>query len=144
MNVDKIKEMIQLAKAEGLSEFMLEEKEFKLSFSFLSSPINYQAAPVYKAPVTTSVQIMPAEEEGLHLIKSPFVGTYYASPAPSKPNYVKVGDVVKKGQPLCILEAMKIMNEIEADMAGEIVEIGIENESLVEFGQTLFKIRPKK
>ena len=69
------------------------------------------------------------------------MGTFYASPAPDKGAYVKVGDKVSKGQTLCILEAMKIMNEIESDANGEIVEICVENESLVEYGQTLFKVR---
>ena len=70
------------------------------------------------------------------------MGTFYSSPGPGKSVYVKVGDKVKTGQALCVLEAMKIMNEIDADINGEVVEICVENESLVEFGQPLFKIKP--
>jgi acetyl-CoA carboxylase biotin carboxyl carrier protein len=80
-------------------------------------------------------------DPGVHDITSPFVGTFYSQPAPGKPAYVKVGDKVSKGQTLCILEAMKIMNEIEADISGEVVELCVDNENLVEFGQPLFKIR---
>jgi acetyl-CoA carboxylase biotin carboxyl carrier protein len=90
-------------------------------------------------PVATKAQ---AIDSNFHIIKSPFVGTFYSSPGPGKPVYAKVGDKVKAGQALCVLEAMKIMNEIDADINGEVVEICVENESLVEFGQPLFKIKP--
>ena len=76
------------------------------------------------------------------MVCSPFVGTFYSAPGPGKPLYAQVGDKVKTGQALCVLEAMKIMNEIDSDINGEIVEICVENESLVEFGQPLFKIKP--
>ena len=99
-------------------------------------------APVVAAPKATEVaKAAPVADANIHVVKSPFVGTFYGSPAPGKPMYVKVGDKVKVGQPLCILEAMKIMNEIDADMAGEIVEVCVETESLVEYGQPLFKIK---
>jgi acetyl-CoA carboxylase biotin carboxyl carrier protein len=73
---------------------------------------------------------------------SPFVGTFYRTPAPDQPAYVEVGTVVKKGQVLCIVEAMKLMNEIESDIAGKVVEVLAENGSPVEFGQALFRIEP--
>jgi len=105
---------------------------------------------IHHAPQPVVLNTMPASspskatasDAGLHVIKSPFVGTFYDCPSPGKPIYVKVGDKVKAGQPLCVLEAMKIMNEIDADVAGEILEICVETESLVEFGQPLFKIKP--
>jgi acetyl-CoA carboxylase biotin carboxyl carrier protein len=75
-------------------------------------------------------------------VTSPFVGTFYRTPAPDQPAFVDVGTVVKKGQVLCIIEAMKLMNEIEADVAGRVAEILVENGQPVEFGQTLFRIEP--
>ena len=82
-------------------------------------------------------------EENLFVVKSPIVGTMYSSPNPETQNYVKVGSVVKKGDTLCILEAMKLMNEIESEVDGEIVEVLVSNEDMVEYGQPLFKIRKK-
>ena len=106
------------------------------------------SAPAMAAPMAnTAAATAPASagnqssDHNYHVIKSPFVGTFYSSPAPDKPSFVNVGDKVSKGQTLCILEAMKIMNEIESDITGEIVEVCVENESLVEFGQELYKIK---
>jgi acetyl-CoA carboxylase biotin carboxyl carrier protein len=93
------------------------------------------AAP---APVAAAAA---AERPG-HAVTSPFVGTFYRTPAPDQPAFVDVGSVVKKGQVLCIIEAMKLMNEIEADVAGRVAEILVENGQPVEFGQTLFRIEP--
>ena len=151
MNIEILKSIVKIAKDEGVSELEVEAKDYKVSVSFLSnytpqvthhvSPVAIQAAP---SPVvqTAGAAKAAASDAGLHAIKSPFVGTFYGSPSPGKPNYVKVGDKVKAGQTLCILEAMKIMNEIDADINGEIVEVCVDTESLVEFGQPLFKIRP--
>jgi acetyl-CoA carboxylase biotin carboxyl carrier protein len=82
----------------------------------------------------------PAEEQ--HLIKSPIVGTYYAAPNPGAPPFVNVGDVVEAGETVCIVEAMKLMNEIEADISGEVVQILVENGQPVEYGEPLFALRP--
>ena len=149
MNLKEAQNFIQMAKAEGLSELTLEGKDFKFSFSFIhdkpvyiSEQVKTVAAPQAHQP--QAVEVAPvAKNLDAHIIKSPFVGTFYGSPAPGKSAYVKVGDMVKVGQPLCILEAMKIMNEIDSDISGEIVEICVENESLVEYGQPLFKIKKK-
>ena len=83
-----------------------------------------------------------AAEEGLHVVKSPIVGTFYESPSPGSPPFVKPGDKVDAGQVLCIIEAMKLMNEIEADVGGEIVKRLVNNGQPVEYGQPLFSIRP--
>ena len=83
------------------------------------------------------------EEEELHLVKSPIVGTYYESPSPGSPPFVKTGDRVTQGQVLCIVEAMKLMNEIESDVAGEVVKILVSNGQPVEYGQPLFAIRTR-
>jgi acetyl-CoA carboxylase biotin carboxyl carrier protein len=84
----------------------------------------------------------PAGEKKGHLVTSPFVGTFYRTPAPDQPAFVEMGSVVKKGQTLCIIEAMKLMNEIEADEPGKVSEILVENGQPVEFGQALFRIEP--
>lgn len=80
-------------------------------------------------------------EENYKIVKSPMVGTFYASSSPKEDSFVKVGDMVKKGQVLCIVEAMKLMNEIESEFDGEIVEICVKNEEMIEFGTPLFKIK---
>ncbi|QRN99714.1 acetyl-CoA carboxylase biotin carboxyl carrier protein [Archangium violaceum] len=114
------------------------------------SPAPVVAAPVSAAPVASAPVMAhapaavaaPAAEKPGHVVTSPFVGTFYRTPAPEQPAFVDVGTVVKKGQVLCIIEAMKLMNEIEADVAGRVAEILVENGQPVEFGQALFRIEP--
>jgi acetyl-CoA carboxylase biotin carboxyl carrier protein len=151
MDVKKIKQIIELVKKEGLSEFSFEDKNEKVKISFAGNQPGVQFAPpiqTVQTQATTAavsdskaVSNQPAEDPSVKKIVAPFVGTFYVAPAPGEPSFVKIGDKVRKGQTLCILEAMKIMNEIEADVDGEIVEICVENESFVEFNQVLFKIR---
>ncbi len=154
MDMKSLNDIVKTAKDNGVAELKVESKDFKVTVTFAtgSAPIAHHApvmaAPVHApapapaaAPTPMSPKAAPAQD-GFHVIKSPFVGTFYASSSPGKPAYAKVGDRVKVGQPLCVLEAMKIMNEIDADINGEIVEICVDNESLVEFGQPLFKIKP--
>lgn len=140
MKLENVKKIIDLAKSEGVSELKYEDKEFKVTVNF-NVQVSQVSAPSVAMPAGQVQASEPVNNEQYHLITSPFVGTFYSSPAPGKPNFVKVGDKVSKGQGLCILEAMKIMNEIESDLSGEIMEVCVENESLVEFGQTLFKIK---
>jgi acetyl-CoA carboxylase biotin carboxyl carrier protein len=155
MDVKSLREIVKIAREHGVAELKVVAKDMKVKVSFVSgvatptvtvsapSVVQPISAPINSAPVTAAAPAKAVNSDaGLHIIKSPFVGTYYNAPAPGKPTYVKVGDKVGAGQTLCILEAMKIMNEIDADIAGEIVEICNDNESLVEFGQPLFKIRP--
>lgn len=152
MNLDTLKQIVKVAKDEGVAELKVDTKDFKVEVRFSTGQV---VAPIHHAPIVahasaplptvaaTSITVSSVvTDNSLHVIKSPFVGTFYASPGPGKPAYAKVGDKVKSGQALCVLEAMKIMNEIDADINGEIVEICVENESLVEFGQPLFKIKP--
>ena len=153
IDIKGLKEFVKLAKDSGASELIYETKTVKLKVNFGGSSVMHSMpmqmampqAPAAPAPASAPVvSIQPkaaVADANLHVVKSPFVGTFYGSPAPGKPVYVKVGDKVKAGQTLCVLEAMKIMNEIDADIAGEIVEICVDNESLVEFGQPLFKIK---
>jgi acetyl-CoA carboxylase biotin carboxyl carrier protein len=93
------------------------------------------------APAPTAVVAVP--EEDLYVVTSPIVGTFYESPGPSKPKFAEVGKVVRKGDVLCILEAMKLMNEIQSEVDGEIIDILVKNEEMVEYNQPLFKIRVK-
>jgi acetyl-CoA carboxylase biotin carboxyl carrier protein len=112
-------------------------------------PITSEAARPATAPAATaaaaaaSAPAEPAEEAGLHIVKSPIVGTYYEAPSPGSPPFIKVGDEVSVGQVLCIVEAMKLMNEIESDVAGEVVKILVTNNQPIEYGQSLFAIRPR-
>lgn len=101
------------------------------------------AAPPVVASATPATS-RPEEDadDGLHALTSPMVGTFYRSPSPEAESFVNVGDRVKTGQTICIIEAMKIMNEIEADIDGEVVETDVPNGSPVEYGQVLFRIRP--
>ena len=96
--------------------------------------------PVVSNNVVTTVET-PKEEENYKVIKSPMVGTFYASSSPTAEPFVKIGDKIKKGQVVCIVEAMKLMNEIESEFDGEIVEICVKNEDMVEYGTPLFKIK---
>ncbi len=110
--------------------------------SFAPSAPVYAPSPVLSAQeVSTPAPAAPVVEETGKKIVSPMVGTYYASPSPDKPAFVKVGDKVKKGQTVCIIEAMKLMNEIESEFDGEIVKILVENEQMVEFGLPLFLVK---
>ncbi|HEX8825346.1 MAG TPA: acetyl-CoA carboxylase biotin carboxyl carrier protein [Archangium sp.] len=108
--------------------------------SVMAAPM--AAAPSMAAPAAAAASAAPAAEKPGHAVTSPFVGTFYRTPAPDQPSFVDVGTVVKKGQVLCIIEAMKLMNEIEADVPGRVAEILVENGQPVEFGQTLFRIEP--
>ncbi len=156
LSIDSLKEIVKVPKEQGVAELQVEAKDFKVSVNFATAPaqVHHVAPVMHAAPVAHVAHAAPAPaaaqapaakaavvDANVHVVKSPFVGTFYASPSPGKPVYAKIGDKVKVGQPLCVLEAMKIMNEIDSDANGEIVEICVDNESLVEFGQPLFKIK---
>jgi|SRR5215470_12457619 len=164
MNLKEIKELIKFLKEEDIAEFELERGDVKVKIKrggaadtsserIITVHPAIQAAPVSAAlssvpPQTSAAQLSNATaartEEELHLVRSPIVGTYYESPSPGSPPFVKPGDFVEAGQVLCIVEAMKLMNEIEADVAGEIVKSLVKNGQPIEYGQELFAIRPKK
>lgn len=110
---------------------------FQPAFTAEANAANTQASQT----ADTAAKAEPAEDANCKKIVSPMVGTYYASPSPDKPAFVKVGDKVKKGQTVCIIEAMKLMNEIECDHDGEVVKILVNNEQMVEFGQPLFLVK---
>ena len=162
MNLKEIKELIEFLKQEEIAEFEMERGDFKVRirragdssaaapsetrfFAMHSAPP--PPMPVAQAPAVAAAPAAPAEvpaaEAGLHEVRSPIVGTFYESPSPGASPFVKVGDVVQAGQVLCIIEAMKLMNEIEADASGEIVKKLASNGQPIEYGQPLFLIRPK-
>ena len=146
MDLKIVKKFIELAKKENVASLKYETDDMKISVSLPVTQTNSHmvSAPTVAPPAAT--MDLPSTPKGaldssLTEVKSPFVGTFYRSASPNDPPFVKVGDNVGPGQTLCILEAMKIMNEIDAEITGEITEICVENESLVEFGQVLFKVR---
>jgi len=161
----ELKELIEFLKENKIGEFDLERRELKVRIKFaqevpaaaasgfdlavLNRLLN--AAPVTPVPAIHAAAATPAADEaptpveenaGLHIVKSPIVGTFYESPSPGSPSFVKPGDVVEAGQVLCIVEAMKLMNEIESDVAGEIVKRFVQSGQPIEYGQPLFSVRP--
>ncbi len=158
MNHKELKELIDFLIEKDIAEFELERGDVKVKIKrggnaqapvishFVPAP-SHPASTVPAAAPAASVPATPAAspevEENLHMVKSPIVGTFYESPAPGSLPFVKPGDMVAAGQVLCIIEAMKLMNEIESDAAGEIVKRLVSNGQPVEYGQPLFAIRSK-
>ena len=151
MDYEKIKELIKIMEDSSLTELELEDDDFSISLSKLGNepvmPMQgmpmMQAMPMMTgAPAATAAPEQAAEESEEDLyITSPIVGVFYSAPAPDAPAYVKVGDHVKKGQTVCILEAMKLMNEIQSDWDCEIEAVLVSNEQKVEYGQPLFRVK---
>jgi acetyl-CoA carboxylase biotin carboxyl carrier protein len=169
-DLQQLRELVEFLKANGIAEFDMERTDLKVRLKFaglqppapatvdLSHLASALAAQSAAAPAVAPVVVpatlpgatpvasaaAPAEagpEAGAHIVKSPIVGTFYDAPSPDAEAFVKVGDTVSNGQVLCIVEAMKLMNEIEADAAGEIVKIYVKAGQPVEYGQPLFAIR---
>jgi acetyl-CoA carboxylase biotin carboxyl carrier protein len=143
-NLKELRELVDFLKASGIAEFEMEKPDLKVGLKFAGmSPAVAPAAPVAAAAVPAPVSLAAAADPyaGMHLVKSPIVGTFYAAPAPDAEPFVKVGDQVSVGTVLCIVEAMKLMNEIESDAAGEIVKVFVEPGQPVEFGQPLFAVK---
>ena len=141
MDMDKLKEFIELAKSSGVSELKYENSDEKYSVSLGGSVVNYAAQPSFSPQAGNEPAVAVKVDSDLIEIRSPFVGTYYKAASPDAAPYTKVGDRVSPGQVLCIVEAMKIMNEIESEISGEIVEICMENETYIEFDEVLFRVR---
>jgi acetyl-CoA carboxylase biotin carboxyl carrier protein len=164
MNQKELKELIEFLIEKDISEFELERGDVKVRIKrgtdaqpvpviapVAAIPAVATAAPAVASPHThipaaeaNTTAPAAAPEEELHLVKSPIVGTFYEAPAPGAPPFVKPGDTVQAGQVLCIIEAMKLMNEIESDASGEVVKVLAANGKPVEYGQPLFSIRPRK
>jgi acetyl-CoA carboxylase biotin carboxyl carrier protein len=160
MNLKEIKELIEFLIEKDVAEFDLERGDVKVRIKRGQSAALYAQAPppmashfppassvlapgAHAAPAMAASPPAEAAAEELHLVKSPIVGTYYESPSPGSPAFIKPGDHVTQGQVLCIVEAMKLMNEIESDVAGEIVKILVNNGQPVEYGQALFSVRTR-
>ncbi len=143
MDLRKLKKLIDLVQESGIGELEITEGEEKIRISrsgtgqpqVMAAPNAMQAVPVDVAPAP----VVPAEPAG-HTLKSPMVGTFYRSPSPGAPPFIEVGQSVAKGQTLCIIEAMKLLNEIESDAAGVVKAILVESGQPVEYGQPLFLI----
>jgi acetyl-CoA carboxylase biotin carboxyl carrier protein len=172
-DTQELKELIEFLKANNIGEFDLERGDLKVRIKFahentapdLAQVARLLAAQQQHAPVptllpqvyaTAAAPAAPApaaaapaapaesgEDASLHTVKSPIVGTFYESPSPGAPSFVNIGDQVENGQTLCIIEAMKLMNEIESDVAGEIVKRFVQSGQPVEYGQPLFAVRPR-
>ncbi|MGD8778428.1 MAG: acetyl-CoA carboxylase biotin carboxyl carrier protein [Ignavibacteria bacterium] len=157
MDLNLIKKLIKIVENSDISDFAVEEGDLKISIS--KNTVNHntvtapqpqviQSVPQQQATSAAAIETETKEEskeektsaENLHEVKSPIVGTFYRAPAPDADPYVKVGDHVSEGTVLCIVEAMKLMNEIESDMGGRIVKILVENATPVEYNQPLFLI----
>jgi acetyl-CoA carboxylase biotin carboxyl carrier protein len=166
-DIEQLKELVAFLKENEIAEFDLDRGDLKVRLKFASAVVA-PAAPVSTLDLASLARLMgsggaapvalaapvghaaasaaaapaaPGEEEKLHILKSPIVGTFYESPSPGSSAFVATGDRVEKGQVICIVEAMKLMNEIEADAAGEIVKRLVNNGQPVEYGQPLFAIR---
>jgi acetyl-CoA carboxylase biotin carboxyl carrier protein len=142
--LDQVERVVELLRESGVGEIRVRLGETEICVKAM--PEAPPAAPVppplpAEATAAEPAEIVP-ETNGLHAIRSPLVGTFYRAPAPGEESYVEVGDTVKAGQVLCIVEAMKMMNEIVADVSGEVVEVLAENSGGVEYDQPLFRLRP--
>ena len=159
MDFDEITKILEMMREHELSEFELERDNFKLRIRKHAggqlAPASPYSAPTHAAiPAATPASGVPAsapaaselteaeEEMELAVVKSPIVGTFYRASEPGAKPFTEVGEVVKKGQVLCIIEAMKLMNEINAEVDGEVVKVYVENSQAVQYGERLFAIRP--
>lgn len=158
MNIKEVKDLIHEVLESDICEFELEHTGTKMKLRRGLGPDQeglHQVSVDHAARGTTAAQTTESKppleglhgiagDDDLHIISSPIVGTFYRAPSPGVDSYVKVGDFIEEGMVLCIVEAMKLMNEIPSDTSGEIVRIYVENGNPVEFGQKLFGIRPRK
>jgi acetyl-CoA carboxylase biotin carboxyl carrier protein len=160
VDLKELKEILQILEEKEITEFELEEEGMKLRIRKAAASANHAGAPATVAPVTPSlapIALAPPStspgplaaapaaetEPGAVLVKSPIVGTFYRTPDPNSPPFVNVGDHVRVGQVICIIEAMKLMNEIEAEVAGEVLKVHRESGQPVQYGDGLFTIRPE-
>ncbi len=147
MNIKKIREIIGLMNENDLTEIEIEQEGIKVKLVKKPQGIIEQiVAPVEEKGGPAPVQEAPAkpqmQQKNIREVKAPMVGTFYRASSPDADSYVEVGDVVRKGDVLCIVEAMKLMNEVKAEFGGKILEISVENAEPVEYGQILFLVEP--
>ncbi len=158
MNITQIQDLIKFVAKSGVSEVEIEQKDFKITIKTAASkkevqviaapPPGYAPAPVAAAPAAPVAAPAPAAppaqgaESKYLTIKAPMIGTFYRSAGPGKPVFVNVGDEVKPGKAICIIEAMKLFNEIESEVSGKIVKVLVEDAKPVEYDQPLFLVEP--
>ncbi len=163
LDFKEIQELIKLVKKSQLNEFNLKNGDFKIEMKYGVEPTEKVVVPVQQvqaapppapapapsaapqtaaAPSAGDSPAAPAADEKLITVKAPMIGTFYRSPSPDKPPFVEVGDTVSEGQVLCIIEAMKLFNEIESELSGKIVKILVDDATPVEFDQPLFLVDP--
>jgi acetyl-CoA carboxylase biotin carboxyl carrier protein len=157
MNLKEIEALIKLVKKSGVSEVSVDMKDFKITVKTQDNGAPVASAPVMvatpiaaavntPAPTAVSVPAPPkaaaADDSKYITVKSPMIGTFYRTPSPDKPPFVNVGDDISSGKVLCIIEAMKLFNEIESEVSGKIVKVLVENASPVEYDQPLFLVEP--
>ena len=156
MNNKEIQQLIKFVSKSGVNEVKIESKDFKISIKTGSTPkvvhnepLMISPQPISQAPVAPVIEshsntedTTTNQDDNLITIKSPIIGTFYIRPSPDKPNFVEVGDSIIEGNVLCVVEAMKLFNEIESECSGKIVKILVEDASPVEFDQPLFLVDP--
>jgi acetyl-CoA carboxylase biotin carboxyl carrier protein len=155
MDLKHIQDLVKMVNKSNISELTIEEKEFKITIKqkedkYISAPIQVaqqpamlqQSLPAVTTAPAAVAQSAPKEVDNLLTIKSPMIGTFYRKSAPGKPNFVEEGDEVKVGSVVCIIEAMKLFNEIESEVSGRIVKVLVEDSMPVEFDQPLFLVEP--
>jgi acetyl-CoA carboxylase biotin carboxyl carrier protein len=143
---EEVERLVDLVRRSGVGEIRVRQGDVEISVKARVEAAATAGAPKGAAPqdATETDELSAAERDGLHPVRSPLVGTFYRAPAPGEEPYVEVGDRVKAGEILCIVEAMKLMNEIAADVSGEVVEVLAENAGGVEYDQPLFYLRPEE
>jgi acetyl-CoA carboxylase biotin carboxyl carrier protein len=149
ISLEQLKSLLETLEKGDVSEFEYEDEQLKLRLSLgkKAASVIHAAPSIMAAPMAATASSVANAKPGddadpnVVFVTSPFVGTFYRAPSPDVPNFVEVGTQVKQGQTLCIIEAMKLMNEIESDAGGTILDILVENGKSVEFGQKLFKLK---
>lgn len=155
MNLEEIKDLIKLVSKSGLGKVEIEREGFRISIKgsqvepimmqaapMVAAPAPMVAAPAASAPAAAAVSETTSDESKYITVKSPMIGTFYRTPGPDKDPFVNVGDTIQKGDKVCIIEAMKTFNEIEAEVSGKIVKVLVDNASPVDYDQPLFLVDP--
>jgi acetyl-CoA carboxylase biotin carboxyl carrier protein len=157
MDLKQIQDLVKMVNKSNISELTIEEKDIKITIKqkedkyVTAAPMQavpqmqampVAAAPVASAPAAAAPATPPKAADNLITIKSPMIGTFYRKPAPDKPNFVEEGDEVRNGKVVCVIEAMKLFNEIESEVSGKIVKILVDDSSPVEYDQPLFLVEP--
>ena len=141
--LEELKNLFKTLEAGGVAEFEYQDEKFRVKVALARAAqvaVAAIPAPARSSPIAAAAPVRPVDDS-IVAVTSPFVGTFYRAPSPDTPNFVEVGSVVRPGQTLCIVEAMKLMNEIESEIGGTIVDVLVENGKSVEYGQKLFTIR---